>query len=78
MSYGTDVEGSLSTDNLWGEWMQGWNILVGLILEVFIVSIQYFDLFLGKSFDILHVRTNEKIKEIMIMIFLFDNKSIFI
>ena len=50
----TNVEGSLATDDLRGQWMECVDIFVGLVLEVLIVSIQLLDFFFGESLDVFH------------------------
>lgn len=34
--------------------MEGIDVFVGLVLEVLVVSVELFDLLLGKSFDVFH------------------------
>lgn len=54
VAYCTNVEGSLTTDDLRRQGMEGIDVFVGLVLEVLVVSVELFNLLLGKSFDIFH------------------------
>ena len=56
MAYSTDVESSLSTDDLRREGMQRINVVIRLVLEVLVMRVELLDLLLSKSLDIFHSR----------------------
>jgi hypothetical protein len=63
MANSTNVEGSLTTDDLRRQGMKCIDVFISLVFEVLVMSVELFDLLLSKSFDIFHgVCLNEKNK----------------